>query len=707
MSKKEEYVVRGFTCANCASQFERNVQNIHGVTEAKVNFAASKVTVKGEATIEQIEEAGAFEDLKILKADQRIEEDHTPFWKKAKNIRVMIAAVLTFAGWVLLFQAGESHPLTITIFVIAVAIGGYRLFWQGLRNLLKFEFTMRTLMTIAIIGAGLIGEWGEAAIVVVLFALSEALESYSMEKARKSLRNLIDLAPRYTVAVRGNKEITVPVKDIRISDTLIVKPGENIPADGIVTEGSTTINEAAITGESIPAFKKTGDEVFAGTLNEEGLIKLEVSKGPEDTALAKIIHLVEEAQQEKAPAQQFIDRFAMVYTPAIMILAALIAMVPPLLFQASWGEWVYLGLATLVVGCPCALIISTPVAIVTAIGHSAHEGVLIKGGLHMEQAGKINAVAFDKTGTLTKGEPAVTDVVLPDGEKKENLLPLAYAIEKYSNHPLGKAVVRYTEKEDPEITENPLLIEGLENLPGRGIRGKAGNEEVFAASPEYVMETFPGLYSKDIETKVESLLKEGKTIIVIGSQKKVLGLFALQDEVKTDSYDSIKDLEALGIKKIVMLTGDHLYTAEAAGKEAGITDVRARLMPEDKLSVIRQLKNKGYNVGMVGDGVNDAPALAAADVSIAMGKGGTDAALETADISLMGDDLTKLPYTIRLSRKTMKVIKQNIIFSFVLKLAALMLVPFGLLTLWIAIFADIGATLLVTLNSLRLMKIKR
>ncbi len=700
MTKREEYVVRGFTCANCATQFERNVQSIKGVTSAKVNFAASKIVVEGEASVQEIEEAGSFEDLRIKKAEYGLEEETTPFWKKGKNVRVSVASLLTIAGWVFLFQLGEYHPFTLALFISAIVIGGYRLFWQGLKNLVKLEFTMRTLMTVAIIGAAFIGEWGEAAVVVVLFAISEALESYSMDKARKSLRNLIDLAPRYTTMIQGDQRVTIPVKDVQLSDVLIVKPGEKIPVDGTVIEGASTVNEAPITGESMPAYKKTGDNVFAGTLNEDGLLKMKVTKRPEETALAKIIHLVEEAQQEKAPAQQFIDRFAKVYTPAIMVLALLVATIPPIVFQGEWSQWIYLGLATLVVGCPCALIISTPVAIVTAIGHSANQGILIKGGLHLEQAGNMTAIAFDKTGTLTKGAPVVTEVV--SFVEESEMLVVAQALEQYSTHPIGKAVVRYTKERD--FSKSDIDVEQLENLPGRGIRGVVKGVESFASSPEYVMETYPGLYDEQVKKQGERLLEAGNTLIVVGTDNKILGFLALQDEVKDRAKQAVQELKSLGLKKIVMLTGDHLQTAKATGNQAGITDVRARLLPEEKLTIVKQLQKEGFRVGMVGDGVNDAPALAAANISIAMGKGGTDAALETADISLMGDDLSKVGYMISLSRKTMRIIKQNIIFSFVLKMAALMLIPFGLLTLWIAIFADIGATLLVTLNSLRLLK---
>ncbi|WP_157812064.1 heavy metal translocating P-type ATPase [Alteribacter populi] len=704
MSNHEEFQVRGFTCASCATQFERNVNKLPGVSEAKVNFTASKLSVDGTVTVEELERAGAFENLKIQEASfSNNDWESDPIWKQGKNIRVAIASLFALAGWIALFQLGGESLLSVSLFLGAITIGGYQLFWQGLKNLVRAQFDMKTLMTIAIIGAAFIGEWGEAAVVVVLFAISEALESYSMDKARRSLRNLIDLTPKNTTVLQGTKETSVSVSDVNVDDVLLIKPGEKIPVDGTVMEGHSSVSEASITGESIPVNKKEEDRVFAGTVNEEGILKVRVTNRVEDTTLAKIIHLVEEAQQEKAPAQQFVDRFAKFYTPAIMILAALVATVPPLFMGAIWSEWIYLGLATLVVGCPCALVISTPVAIVTAIGHSAKQGVLIKGGIYMEQAGKVNAIAFDKTGTLTKGVPEVTDVDPLDGEDKVRLLLTAYHLEKYANHPLAKAIVQYI-KDLPEHVDSEIEVTDFVTLTGHGVRGKINSVESFAASPTFVKDHYPAMFTKSLMEKVESLQKEGKTVVVVGDAKEITGLIALRDEVKPRTKQTLTELTRLGVKKIVMLTGDNTYTANAIGTEAGVTEVRSRLLPADKLNVIKDMQQAGYSVGMVGDGMNDAPALAVADTSIAMGKVGTDAALETADISLMGDDLAKVPYTIRLSRKTMMIIKQNIVFSLVLKALALLLVPFGWLTLWIAIFADIGATLLVTLNSLRLIR---
>src|SRR5699024_7584419 len=400
------YRVQGFSCSNCANTFENNVKALQGVEDAKVNFGASKIYVQGTTTIEELEEAGAFENLKV-RDDKEQKVERESFWKQKANIKVYISAVLLVVSWILSQQYGENHLIPTIGYATAIVIGGYTLFIQGFKNLSKFKFDMKTLMTIAIIGAAAIGQWGEGAMVVILFAISEALERYSVDKARQSIESLMDIAPKEAVIRRNNEEIKVHVEDILVGDIMIVKPGQKLAMDGRVVKGISTLNQAAITGESVPVTKTLEDEVFAGTLNEEGLLEVEVTKKVEDTTIAKIIHLVEEAQAERAPSQAFVDRFAQYYTPLIVVLALLIAVVPPLLFSAAWSTWVYQGLAVLVVGCPCALVVSTPVAVVTAIGNAANNGVLIKGGIHLEEAGALKSIAFDKTGTLTEGIPTI------------------------------------------------------------------------------------------------------------------------------------------------------------------------------------------------------------------------------------------------------------------------------------------------------------
>lgn len=694
------YRVQGFTCINCAAIFEENVKQLPGVQDAKVNFGASKVMVQGTTTIEALEKAGAFENL-IIRDEKAQKVEQEPFWKQKQNRKVYLSALLLIISWFLSVEYGEGHLIPTIGFALAIVIGGASLFMKGLKNLSRFTFDMNTLMTIAILGAALIGEWGEGAMVVILFAISEALERYSMDKARQSIESLMDIAPKEALIRRGTEEMIVQVDDIQIGDIMIVKPGQKLAMDGIVIKGTSTLNQAAITGESVPVTKTKDDEVFAGTLNEEGLLEVRVTKRVDDTTLAKIIHLVEEAQAERAPSQAFIDKFAKYYTPAIVSLAAIVAVVPPLL-GGEWSDWVYQGLALLVVGCPCALVVSTPVAVVTAIGNAARNGVLIKGGVYLEEAGHLKVIAFDKTGTLTKGIPAVTDFITYSGNEKD-LLTITAAIENGSQHPLASAILRKAEENGINFKE--IVVEEFQSITGKGVKANINDVLYYVGSPNLFEETLQtGIEASILET-ITQLQAQGKTVMILGTEQEILSLIAVADEVRDSSKEVIRQLNQMGIET-VMLTGDNARTAAAIGKQVGVSTIQADLLPEDKLNFIKKLRGKHQSVTMVGDGVNDAPALAAASVGVAMGGAGTDTALETADIALMSDDLSKLPYTISLSRKAFVIIKQNITFSLAIKLVALLLVVPGWLTLWIAIFADMGATLLVTLNSLRLLKVR-
>jgi Zn2+/Cd2+-exporting ATPase len=619
-----------------------------------------------------------------------------------KHATVITSFVFLLMGWISGQLNGEENIASIIAYAASILIGGYRLFNTGLKNLFRLNFDMKTLMTIAVIGAAVIGEWGEGATVVILFAISEALETYSMDKARQSIRSLMDIAPREALIRRGSQELMIQVDEIQIGDIMIVKPGQKIAMDGIVLKGTSAVNQAAITGESVPVAKKIDDEVFAGTLNEEGLLEVKVTKHVDDTTIAKIIHLVEEAQGERAPSQAFVDRFAKYYTPVIMLIALGVAVLPPL-FGADWSTWIYQGLAVLVVGCPCALVVSTPVSIVTAIGNAARNGVLIKGGIHLEELGSIKAIAFDKTGTLTKGVPVVTDYLPQDGASNEQLKIIA-ALENGSQHPLASAIMK--KAEEVSLDYQSVDIHDFSSITGKGIKGNINGETYFVGSPNLFDEILAGGISSELKKKVEALQNQGKTVMVAGTSTKITALIAVADEVRENSQKVIQKLHSLGIEKTIMLTGDNSRTANAIGQQVGVSDIKAELLPQDKLNYIKDLRNEFNRVSMVGDGVNDAPALAASTVGVAMGGAGTDTALETADIALMADDLGKLPFTVKLSRKALTIIKQNITFALGLKLIALLLVIPGWLTLWIAIFADMGATLLVTLNSLRLLGVK-
>jgi Cd2+/Zn2+-exporting ATPase len=678
------------------------VKQLPGVTNATVNFGASKISVEGQTTIEELEEAGAFENLIIRNDQENPEQVRSKESFIKRNIALIISLGFILVAVISQLSLGEDHLLTKALYILAIIIGGYDLFKEGFSDLIKLDFSMESLMTIAIIGAAFIGEWAEGSIVVILFAISEALERFSMDKARQSIRSLMDIAPKEALIRRNNVEQLISVDKIDIDDIMIIKPGQKIAMDGLVINGHSSVNQAAITGESVPVEKQLDDEVFAGTLNEEGVLEVKVTKKVTDTTIAKIIHLVEEAQGERAPAQAFVDKFAKYYTPFIIIMALLIVVVPPLFFGGDWNKWLYQGLSILVVGCPCSLVISTPVSIVSAIGNAAKNGVLVKGGVYLEEIGHLRAIAFDKTGTLTKGKPVVTDFIATSSETDINYLSIISSLESLSQHPLASAILNEADKTN--VDYKSIQIEDFQSITGKGLTGIHQNIRYYIGSPKL----FSASVIEETAVKVQyrQFQEQGKTAMYFGTDEQILGVIAVADEVRDSSAAVISELHKLSIEHTIMLTGDNTKTAESIGKQLGVTEIKGDLMPQEKLDSIKALRTTYNKVAMVGDGINDAPALAASTVGIAMGGAGTDTALETADVALMGDDLKKLPFIVRLSRQTLKVIKQNITFSLGIKLLALLLVIPGWLTLWIAIVADMGATLLVTLNGLRLMKVK-
>lgn len=613
-------------------------------------------------------------------------------------VRTGIAAAALVLAYIIEAAEGPSAQY-IPLYVLTMVMGGWGNIRKAAYSLPRLDFNMSVLMTIAVFGALAIGEWEEGAVVAFLFAVSEMLESWTMERARKAIRDLMDIAPKTARIRRGGTESDISVEDIQVGDIMIVRPGEKIAMDGRILMGGSAINEAAITGESVPTEKGPGAEVFASTLNTHGALEVEVTKRVEDTTIAKIIHLVEDAQTKRAPSQAFVERFAAVYTPIVLVLAVLITVVPPLFFGQEWSPWIYRGLSLLVVACPCALVVSTPVAIVSAISNAARNGVLIKGGVYLEQAGAINAIAFDKTGTLTKGKPVMTDLIRISSDSEKDLLQLAANIEVRSEHPLAVAIVKAAEAKG--LRAEPA--EGFRALMGRGAQAQIGGETVYIGNPRLFDEL--GISMAPIADRVQQLQAEGKTAMIMGTSAQFLAVIAGADEVREDSTAALADLKRAGVRHTIMLTGDNKATAQAMARRVGVDEYRAELMPQDKVRAVQKLMQEYGKVAMVGDGVNDAPALATATVGIAMGGAGTDTALETADIALMADDLTKLPFTIRLSRSALAIIRQNITFSLGVKLIAVVAVFPGWLTLWLAILADMGATVLVTLNSIRLLRI--
>lgn len=557
---------------------------------------------------------------------------------------------------------------------------------------------MNLLMTVAIVGAVIVGEWSEASTVAFLFALSLALESWSVGRARRAVATLMDLTPPTAHLLQSDGgEIEVPPESVTVGTNFLVKPGERIPLDGRVIRGESEVNQAPITGESVPVPKAEGQEVFAGTINGDGALTVECTKPSGDTTLAHIIRLVGEAQSRRAPSEQWVERFARVYTPAVMVLALAVLVVPPLFFGGSWQDWFYRSLVLLVIACPCALVISTPVSIVAALTASAHHGVLIKGGVHVETPSRLEAIALDKTGTLTEGKPKVVEVVPLGGHDEQELLERAAALEAQSTHPLARAIVAYSQQRGVEVRP----AEAYQIVQGKGATGRINGQDYWLGSHRYLEER--GQETEEVHQRLEILSAANRTIVVIGNSEHVCGFIALADTVRPGVETTIQALHNAGVKHIVMLTGDNRGTAETIARETGVDEFHAELLPADKVTAVESLVAKYGRVAMVGDGVNDAPALGRATLGIAMGAVGSDAAIETADVALMSDDLSKLPWLIQHSRRTLAIIRQNIVFSLMVKVVFVILTFAGISSLWGAIAADTGASLLVIFNGLRLL----
>ena len=617
------------------------------------------------------------------------------------GIHIWLAGGLTAALRLLESHAGQPVPWPeIAAYVAAIVLGGRFVVAKAWYAARKLRPDMNVLMTVAVLGAVAIGEWFEAATVSFLFALSLALESWSVGRARRAIAALFDLAPPIVRIIRPDgSEAKVAVDEVKPGERFIVLPGERIALDGRVMAGSSSVNQAPITGESVPVEKEAGGDVFAGTINGDGTLTVEVTKAAEDTTLARIIRMVEEAHARRAPSEQWVERFARVYTPAVMLLAFLVFLVPPLLFGGVWHEWFYRALVLLVIACPCALVISTPVSIVAALAASARSGVLVKGGAFIELPARLEAIAMDKTGTLTRGEPDVVRVMPFNGHTEAELLARAAALESRSTHPLARAVLRHAE----EKGVRPVPAEDVQVLKGKGLAGRFDGDVFWLGSHRYVVER--GQDTPDLARAAEELEQDGKTVIVIGNDRHVCGLIAVADTIRPEARDIVAQLHAAGIERVIMLSGDNRVTAEAIAREAGIDEVHAELLPEDKVAKVDELVKRFGTVGMVGDGVNDAPALARANLGIAMGAIGSDAAIETADVALMADDISKLPWLVRHSKRTLAIIRQNIIFSLGVKVLFLILTSAGMASLWGAIAADVGASLLVVANALRLLRV--
>ena len=595
-------------------------------------------------------------------------------------------------------EAKKLPIAAIGLYLFAIFAGGYFVLPKAWQSLKRFSPDMNLLMVVAVVGAVAIGEWFEAATVTFLFSVALLLEQWSVGRARKAISKLMELTPPMAQVVEGEHLSERPVGEVGVGEIFLVRPGEKIPLDGEVVKGTSSVNQAPITGESIPVAKEIGDEVFAGTINEEGALECKANKRAEETTLARIIHLVEEAGVRRAQSQQWVERFAKIYTPLMILLSALVVLVPPLLFGGDWFEWIYRGLVILVIACPCALVISTPVSVVSALTASARNGVLIKGGLFLEIAGKLQGLALDKTGTLTQGHPEVQEIIPLSGHTEKELLMRAAALEKPSEHPIAKAILKKAKEAGIEVER----AEDFQVTKGKGAEGTFSGKKYWIGSHRFMHEM--GQETDEIHKRALELEDAGHSIIAIGNSTHICGLISVADEPREYIKETIAALRGVGIKEVVMLTGDNEPTARAISELAGVDRYVAELLPEDKVREVEKLKKRLGIVGMIGDGINDAPAMAASDLGIAMGAIGSDAAIETADVALMSDELSKIPWLIRHSRRTLKIIKQNIGFALALKATFIGLAIVGLASLWMAIAADTGASLLVVFNGLRLLK---
>ena len=697
--------VAGIDCAEEVSAIRRALKPLAGVRDVRVNIMSGKTIIAHdekitpEALIKIINETG----LKATREGEKSGED-TQQRQKQRLISVSFSGAFTLLGLLVHWTHFAPESIAIALFLMAIISGGWFIAPKAVTAARRLAPDMNLLMTIAVLGAAGIGEWSEGAAVAFLFALSELLESFSVARARRAIQSLLKLSPETALLKNGEMFDEVPVEKVCVDDTIAVKSGARVPLDGKVVSGISSVNQAPITGESMPVEKKQGDQVFAGTINGEGSLEVRVTKGYSDTTIAKIIHLVEEAQSQKARSQRFVDVFAKYYTPSVMVLALLVFLVPPMAAGAPWGVWFYRALVLLVIACPCALVISTPVSIVSALTAMARRGVLIKGGAFLETIGKLKALAVDKTGTITEGRPRVIGVIPVNSTDEAEIVRIAAAIDTHSHHPLAQAVVKYAAERGVDFPRS----ENYQSRTGRGAEADVFGHHYFVGNHRFTHEL--AVCSEAIEKVLAGIEDQGQSVVIVGHRShadcagEVLGILAVGDTMRPDAPEAIRSLHGAGLQKVVMLSGDNQRTVNAIARQAGIDEAHGDLLPDQKIDHVRELLAAYGHVGMIGDGVNDAPAMAAATIGIAMGAAGTDTAIETADIALMKDDLSKVAEAIRLGRHTLRIIQTNIMFALAIKALFLVLALFGYTSLWLAILADTGATILVILNSLRLLR---
>lgn len=710
-----DLTIDGMDCAEEIATLRAALAPLPGIQQADFNLLERRMTVRftpeqvhADTIIGAVQRTGLRATPFREAADQA---DDRSLWRRwGRTLLTAVSGVLLLvaflahvgaAGWQAAIgeHASSAIPLMVRcVYVLAAVAGAWFVLPKAWFSLLRLRPDMNLLMTVAVAGALAIGEYFEAATVAFLFALSLALEAWSVGRARRAVAALMSLTPpQARIVLPDGNESLVNVADVPVGGRFIVKPGDKVPLDGRIVSGQTTVDQSPITGESLPVSKQTGDEVFAGSLNHDGAVEVQSVKPASQSTVAQIIKLVREAQSRRSPAERWVESFARFYTPAVLALAVIVGAVIPL-FVGNWGGWFYQALVLLVIACPCALVISTPVSIVAALASAARHGVLIKGGEFVELPARLKAIALDKTGTLTQGRPAVQEAVPLSGHTEAELLQIAAAIELRSEHPLAQAIVTHARARGIR----PAPVQGYQALKGKGATALLNGRSVWIGSHRYLEER--GEETPELHDRLEQLAGSGSSVVVVGEDGHVCGLIALADQLRPDASAVIRDLRAAGIEHVIMLTGDNTPTARAIAQASGIDEFRAELRPEDKVIAIEELVQRYGAVGMIGDGVNDAPALARASVGIAMAAIGTDAAIETADIALMSDDLSRVPWLIRHSRRALRIVRQNILASLAIKAAFIGLTLLGHASLWAAIAADMGVSLLVVGNALRLLR---
>lgn len=705
-------------CAEEVALLRRELKDMPGIVDLKFDVMKAKMVVDFDPKHVNAGKITAAVARTGMKCQPFLDQAQSgPWWQKhGRTMLTALSGVALFAGALAqsgsvadFFRALMVHEhdhetfsvVSIACFLIAISCGMYFAAPKALQSLKRLTPEMNALVAVSILGAGILNEWMEGATLAFLFSLAGLLESWSMSRARNAVSSLLEVAPSEANVLHHHGEHRMRADQVKVGETVRIRPGERIPCDGVVKEGESHVNQALITGESVPVVKIQGAAVYAGTMNGDGLLEVRVTKAASDTLLARMLRMLEGAQHRRAHSEQFVERFSRIYTPVMFVLAILVATIPPLFRGASWSESAYHGMVILLISCPCALVISTPVTVVAALASAARRGVLIKGGVFLEAAANLKAVAFDKTGVLTTGSPEVQTIRTMDGLTEPEALRRLVALEQRSEHPVGHAIVRYARKQGIQ----PAAVTEFRAVQGRGAEALVANEKFWAGSHRFLHEK--GLEHGWVCRQVDDLEDAGHTAFLCGTERVVWAVVGLADPLRAEAPEAIAAIRKEGVEHVVMLTGDNTPTAKAVGEQLGIHDVRAELLPDEKAKAVQRLRDEHGSVAMVGDGINDAQALASATVGIAMGRRSTDVALETADIVLMNEDLRSLRFLLRHARRAAAVIRQNVMWALGLKAIFLVLAFGGVATLWMAIAADMGATLLVTFNGLRLLRATR